>query len=205
LAGCNGCYSSNYGVPATNTLLYAPTGIAVDSNFNVYIATASQSQYNNQVLLVKHGTGIITVFAGLSFGSDNNADGIPATSATLRYPSGIAVDVDGNVYIADKTDNKVRVVTNGTMIISTFAGGGFTYIGDGGIATSGTLNNPSGLVVDVEGNLFIADKNSNRIRKVTNSINYPTSQPSIQPTGEPSKFVWQPKYMVSTRYDVMKL
>ena len=210
-AGCHSCYSYNnvYGGPATSTSLNAPTGIAVDVHFNVYIATASYYYSYNQVLVITHGTGMISVFAGTSSynGAPNYGDGGPATSAILRYPSGVCVDGNGNVYISDQQSNNVRLVTNGTRIITTYAGGGSSFgsLGDGGPATSAHLSSPNGVAVDVQGrNVFIADTSDLRIRKVTNSIDYPTSQPSgrpstpsfepsVLPTGEPSKYVWQPK------------
>ena len=213
-AGCGyGCYNYDMGGTAIGTVIRAPTGIAVDSHLNVYIATSS-SNYNdnNQVLVVTHSTGNINVFAGCkpceNMGS-NNGDGSEAARASLHSPSAIVFDSNDNLYIADHASNNVRLIANGTNIITTFAGTGERNIGgDGSAASSAYINYPSGLAVDVKGNLFIADENNNRIRKVTNSIDYPTSQPSsrpstpssqpsIQPTGKPSIFVWHPKEEVS--------
>ena len=149
-AGCHSCYSYNnvYGGPATSTSLNAPTGIAVDVHFNVYIATASYYYSYNQVLVITHGTGMISVFAGTSSynGAPNYGDGGPATSAILRYPSGVCVDGNGNVYISDQQSNNVRLVTNGTRIITTYAGGGSSFgsLGDGGPATSAHLSTSDG-------------------------------------------------------------
>ena len=212
LAGCNYCYNYFSGSPllATSAMLSSPVGIAVDAHLNVYIATASYSTPYNQVLLVTRGTGMLSVFAGSSTynGALNYGDSGLATDAMLGFPSGVCVDFKGNVYISDQQHNNVRVVANGTGIITTYAGGGGSYgsLGDGGSATSAYLNRPYGVAVDVQGggNVFIADTSDFRIRKVTNSIDFPTSQPSsrpsiptsqptLQPTGVPSKYVWQPK------------
>ena len=203
----------SYGGPATSALLNAPTGIAVDSSFNVYIATASQYQSYNQVLVVTHSTGMISVFAGVGSYSyvPNNGDGGPATSAILNYPSGIVVDKDNNVYISDQGYNTVRVVTNGAGIITTLTGGhynGVPSLGDGGLASSASLSYPGGLAVDRKGdNIYIADRYNYRVRKVTKKFNYPTSQPTQQPTTLPSRpssqpssvpsvFTWHPKQEV---------
>ena len=196
----------SYGGPATSALLNAPTGIAVDSSFNVYIATASYYSSYNQVLVVTHSTGMISVFAGVGSYSyvPNNGDGGPATSAILNYPSGIVVDKDNNVYISDQGYNTVRVVTNGAGIITTLTGGhynGVPSLGDGGLASSASLSYPGGLAVDRKGdNIYIADRYNYRVRKVTKKFNYPTSQPSQQPSAHPSKFVWHPKPQVCLLY-----
>ena len=110
--------------------------------------------------------GIITTFAGngdYSF----YGDGGPASSAAIFRPSGTAFDNAGNLYIADSSNNRVRVV-NTSGIISTVAGNGTAgYGGDGGPATSAELNNPYSVAVDTSNNLYIADQNNHRVRKVT--------------------------------------
>ena len=100
----------------------------------------------------------------------HSGDGGPATSAELSYPSGVAVDTAGNIYIADSTNNRIRKVAASTGDISTVAGNGTAgYSGDGGAATSAELSNPIGVVVDAAGNIYIADEVNNRIREVTAS------------------------------------
>ena len=100
-----------------------------------------------------------------------SGDGGAATNAGLNYPSGVAVDAAGNLYIADSDNKRIRKVdTNG--IITTVAGNGSAgYSGDGGAATNARLYYPTGVAVDASGNLYIADTENNRIRKVdTNGI-----------------------------------
>jgi uncharacterized protein (TIGR03437 family) len=94
----------------------------------------------------------------------SSGDGGPATSAALNFPTDVAVDTAGNIYIADSNNNRVRkVAADGT--ISTFAGGGTADPGDGGPATAALLKRPVGLALDPAGNLYIAE--GVRIRKVT--------------------------------------
>src|SRR5207244_3002017 len=99
-------------------------------------------------------------------------DGTPATSAQLNFPTGVAVDGAGNVYIADANDNKIRELTP-TGAISTIAGDGntcassTTSCGDGTSATSAQLSHPPGVAVDGAGNVYIADTIDKKIRELT--------------------------------------
>jgi sugar lactone lactonase YvrE len=150
------------GGPATAAQLYYPSAVAVDSSGNVYIADT----YNLRIRKVTASTGIITTVAG-NGGGGYSGDGGPATSATIYYPGGVAVDTSGNIYIAD-TDNYVirKVNTSGT--ITTVAGDNlYGYSGDNGPATSAELAEPESVAVDGSGNIYIADTNNYRIRKVT--------------------------------------
>jgi sugar lactone lactonase YvrE len=150
---------SGDGGPATSAQLKSPKGVAVDGKGNVYIADSN----NLRVRKVDPG-GTITTFAGT--GSRGfSGDGGPATSAQLNYPWGLAVDGKGNVYIADGSSRVRKVSVGGT--ITTFAGTGIRgSSGDGGLATSAQLNYPSGLAVDRQGNVYIADAYNHRVRKV---------------------------------------
>jgi hypothetical protein len=155
-------YSGDGGV-ATSAELSSPSGVALDSSGNLYIADFG----NNCIRKVTASTGIITTVAGTGvFGY--SGDGGTATSAKLGNPSGVALDASGNLYIADESNRLIRKVTASTGIIITVAGGGNTF-GDGGAATSAELDNPSGVALDSSGNLYIADEGNNRIRKVTAS------------------------------------
>jgi sugar lactone lactonase YvrE len=150
------------GGPATSASLHTPIDVATDAAGNLYIADPG----NDRIRMVAAGTGIITTVAGSGI-SGFAGDGGPATSASLGFPYGVAVDAAGNLYIADLYNNRIRKVAVGTGIITTVAGNGTEgFAGDGGPATSASLNLPSGVAVDAAGNLYIADGVNNRIRKV---------------------------------------
>ena len=164
IAGVSGqCGSSGDGFAAVNTKLNNPSGIYLDSMNNVYITDSS----NNKVRMV-NSAGNIRTFAGTGT-AGTSGDGHLAINAQLYNPSDVAIGLNGNVYIADTSNNKIRMV-NSTGIIITFAGTG-TYggSGDGAEATFATLSNPSGVSADLFGNVYIADTFNNRIR-VVNSV-----------------------------------
>jgi sugar lactone lactonase YvrE len=139
------------------------SGIAVDTQGNLYIADSG----NNCIRKVTVSSGTISTIAGVG-GSPAalSGDGGAATSAKLAAPLGVAVDGNGNVYIADTGNGRVRKVdTSG--IITTVAGTTTgSNLGDGGLATSAQLYNPDDVAVDAAGNVFIADYNNGRVRKV---------------------------------------
>jgi trimeric autotransporter adhesin len=148
------------GGAATAAQLTYPSGVAVDWAGNVFISDFS----DNRVRVVAAGTGVITTIAGTG-AAGFGGDGGVATAARLSSPAGLAVDGDGNLFIADAGNNRIRKVEAGTGVITTAAGGG-AVIGDGGPATAAQLNSPYGLAVDSAGNLYIADTNNHRIRRV---------------------------------------
>jgi trimeric autotransporter adhesin len=158
--------STGDGGQATLATLGYPNGVALDASGNIYIADTLSSR----IRMVTKSTGIITTVAG-SGKSLYSGDGGQATSATLSDPDGVALDASGNIYIADTSNDRIRLVTKSTGIITTVAGKGgkYGYIGDGGQATSATLFSPSGVTIDVSGNIYIADTHNNRIRLVTKS------------------------------------
>lgn len=145
--------------PAKSSGLCYPNGIALDAAGNLYIADGC----DNRIRAVST-TGTITTVAG-NGSSGYSGDGGAATSAELDNPQGVAVDADGNIYIAE-LDNRIRkVATDGTIV--TVAGNGDSiYIGDGGAATSAELGSPPSLAVGADGNIYIADTDNNRIRKL---------------------------------------
>jgi len=109
---------------------------------------------------------IIETFAGDGQTSVLN-DGNIATNASLNTPRDVAIDAQGNVYIADALHQVIRKIDATTKIITTIAGTGTTgFSGDGGLAILAELNDPAGLALDAAGNLFIADRNNNRVRRV---------------------------------------
>jgi trimeric autotransporter adhesin len=151
--------SSGDNGPATNTRLLQPTGVAVDSAGSLYVVDTQ----NRTVRRVTNGV-ISTVAGGGSL-----TDNFVAIGAGLSGPLGIALDSSGNLYIAESLANRVRKVSNG--IITTVAGNGTAgFSGDGGAAADGQLNFPSAVAVDSAGNVYIADTNNNRIRKVSNGV-----------------------------------
>ena len=150
------------GQPARQAELQFPAGIALDSAGNLYIA----DQSNNRVRKVDTA-GIITTFAG-NGNVVYSGDGVQANTTVVHEPGNVAVDSAGNVYISETSDDRVRKV-DPTGIISTFAGltkktAGFS--GDNGPATAATLKGPRGLVADHFGNVYIADGQNSRVRKV---------------------------------------
>ena len=114
------------------------------------------------------GGDTITTLAGTGT-AGFAGDGGQATSAQLCSPVGVAADAQGNVFIGDQVNQRVRKVSGGTL--STLAGTGTAgYSGDGGQATSAQLNTPLGVALDAQGNLYIADYANHRIRKVSGGI-----------------------------------
>ncbi len=115
------------------------------------------------LLLVVSGEYSITTYVGIG-----NGDGLTATSAVLTSTFGVTLDSSSNMYIADTYANKVRKVDSTTNLISTVAGSGIDeYSGDGGVATSAGFQIPIKVALDSSNNIYIADQNSNVVRKVT--------------------------------------
>ena len=140
------------------------------ATFSVTVAGNGPYTYQWQLNGTNLLTGIITTVAG-NGSAGHSGDGGPATDASLFYPCGLALDASGNLLIADENNNRIRKIdTYG--IITTVAGNGTNgYSGDGNQATNASLYNPCGLAFDASGNLFIADFNNSRIRKVdTNGV-----------------------------------
>ena len=148
--------------PATSANLQYPNAVALDSSGNLYI---SCNPYGYKIRLVTKSTGIITTYAGTGIQGTSGDNG-PATSANLDGPYGVALDISGNLYIADRS--RIRLVAKNTAIITTCAGGG-GGIGDNGPATSAALYGPQGVALDISGNLYIADRTNQRVRLVTKS------------------------------------
>jgi uncharacterized protein (TIGR03437 family) len=137
-----------------------PRGLAVDASGNVYIADTQ----NARVLKVTPGGSVTTAAGNGSPGF--GGDGGSATSAQLYTPTGVAVDANGNLYIADYQNHRVRKVTAGGTISTVAGNGNQGYTGDGGQAANAALNYPIGVAVDSGGNLYIADWGNYVIRKV---------------------------------------
>src|SRR5579862_8815704 len=159
ICGMASGYSGDGG-PATAAQLSGPSGVAVDSVGNVYIADSG-----NQVIRKVDTTGKISTFAG--GGTANPGSGGPATGVGFTSMlAGLAIDGFDNLYIADGISRVFKVTQGGT--ITTVAGAvALGYSGDGGSATQALLSNPSDVAVDVSGNLYIADTSNCVIRKVS--------------------------------------
>ena len=153
---------SGDGGAATAASLYYPYGVAVSGDGNLHIADT----YNHRIRKVDSETGRISTVAGTGV-PGASGDGGAATAASLNYPYGVAVDGAGNFYIADRNNHRIRKVDALTGGISAVAGTGMIgFSGDGGAATAARLLWPQGVAVDGAGNLYIAGRFSQRIRKV---------------------------------------
>ena len=154
-------YSGDNG-PATAAELNYPNGVAVDAAGDLFIADTG----NNVIREVVKATGDIITVAGNGTAGYSGDNG-PATAAELNYPTGVAVDAAGDLFIADTGNNVIREVVKATGDIITVAGNGTAgYSGDNGPATAAELNCPDGVAVDAAGDLFIADTDNSVIREV---------------------------------------
>ena len=151
------------GGPAAAAEFNGPTGIAVDAAGDIYIADSQ----NNRIREIDAHTGIITTVAGDAT-EGYNGDGGRANSAALNGPQGVALDVAGNLYIADSNNERIREIIAATGIITTVAGSGVAgYSGDGGPASGAELDGPTGIALSSAGDIYISDLSNHRIRVVT--------------------------------------
>jgi uncharacterized protein (TIGR03437 family) len=161
--GPNSCGYAEDGVPAKSTSLFYPNGIALDSSGNLYIADG----LSNRVRKVDASSGVISTVAG-NGDALYEGDGVQATTTGVVSPAGVTFDSAGNLYISES--DRIRMV-NTSGIITTLAGATTavqTYgsSGDGGPANAALLDGPLGLVVDPAGNIYIADNQNLRVRKI---------------------------------------
>ena len=155
--GSNFCGDGGQAIAAE---IWAPAGITIDAAGNLYFA-----EIDNNCIRKVNSLGVISTVAGTGTGS-YSGDGGQATAATLNSPYGVTLDVLGNIYIVDNGNNRIRMV-NTSGIITTIAGTGTgSFSGDGGQATAATLHYPIGITLDATGNIYIADWNNRRVRKV---------------------------------------
>ncbi len=152
------------GGAATSALLNFPSAVVVDSSGALFIADT----WNHRIRRVDHQTGVIQTVAGTGQ-TKWTGDGGPGTSATLNEP--VALALDGNhLYIADQSNNRIRVLDLETRVLTTLAGTGESgYNGDDIPAQEASLAGPSGLALDSGGNLFVADTFNGRIRMIAKS------------------------------------
>jgi uncharacterized repeat protein (TIGR01451 family) len=151
-------------VAPTAAGIEGPYGVVRDAGGNLFVFAD-----NNQIYKVTPGTtapSVLTIYAG-SISAGYTGDGGPAANATLNEPYAGALDAAGNLYFSDAANCVIREINATTQIITTFAGNGTcAYTGDGGQATSASLNNPQGIAFDAAGNLYIVDCLNNAIRRV---------------------------------------
>jgi sugar lactone lactonase YvrE len=169
IAGTGATGNTGDGGPAANATFSYIYGVARDAAGNLYIADSP----NRRVRKIAAGTGIITTIAG--GGGGNPGDGGLATSASLAGAYEVAVDLSGNILIADGA--RIRRVNASTGIISTVAGGGTGFPGDGGPATSASLFSARALALDASGNIYFSDYN--KIRKITASTGILTTLANV--------------------------
>ena len=151
--------------PATKAQLDTPDGVAIAPDGDLIVADS----HNHRIRRVDKPTQVITTIAG-SGESGYDGDDKPALEAALNTPNAVFVTSNGDIYIADTLNNRVRMIDHATGFISTVAGDGQTGgngpVGDGGPATSAHLFMPSDVAVADNGDIFIADMHHNRVRKV---------------------------------------
>ncbi len=168
------------GGPAISAEMNHPTAIMFDSKGNLYIADTM----NNRIRIITPN-GNINTFAGNGT-AGYAGDGGLAVNAELYRPTGLAMDSTGNLYIADSFNNVIRVVLTSGLIYTVAGTGGIAgYAGDGGPATLGQMNYPTGLAFDNMGDLLVSDTNNSLIRQLTPAASSPTPvlPPSINSAG----------------------
>jgi sugar lactone lactonase YvrE len=159
LAGTAGTYGYSDGT-GPGALFGYPSGLAVDSAGNVYVADSR----NNAIRKITPA-GVVSTLAGYPNGEAGNADGVGA-SAGFDNPSGVAVDAAGNLYVADTNNFTIRKITP-SGVVSTLAGGSDFSGSADGTGSAASFYYPFGIALDASGNVYVADSSNNTIRKVT--------------------------------------
>jgi gliding motility-associated-like protein len=134
-----------------------PCGVAIDANDNLYV-----TDRNNQLIRKVTPAGVVSTYAGT--GSAGAANG-NRTAATFGFPTGIAIDAAGNLYVADSSNGLIRKITP-AGVVSTLAGGGLAGAADG-VGTAASFTDPRGIAVDSTGIVYVSEYGSHRIRKIS--------------------------------------
>ncbi len=153
-------YSGDNGA-ATAASLRDPTSVAIASDGTLYIADT-----DNQVVRKVSAAGVITTIAGTG-AAGFSGDGGPARNATLNAPTGVLVDSGGNVLVTDNNNSRVRRIAASGTIDTIVGNGQYRFSTDGAAASISFLYHPRGIAIDRSGNIFIADTDNHRIRKLT--------------------------------------
>ena len=163
--------------PAADATFWDPVPGAVDPMGNVYIADFE----NSRIRMVTGGTKMVTTVAGSGACASSpppihvlvcqggfGGDGGPAAKAMLNYAAAVAMDGEGNLYVSDTLNHRVRKIDARSGIIYTIAGNGSSgFSGDGGTATAAEITTPAGIAVDASGKVYFADEGNGRIRVLT--------------------------------------
>ena len=135
-----------------------PNGLAIDASRNIYVA----DEWNHRIRKITP-VGVVTTFAGSSSGSNNGT----GTAAQFNYPSGVAVDGSGNIFVCDRSNHLIRKITS-AGVVTTFAGSGSSGNGNG-TGTAATFANPTGIAIDANDNLYITEYSNHSVRKITSA------------------------------------
>jgi sugar lactone lactonase YvrE len=162
------------------TTLNGTLALAVDKTGNLYIA----ERFGQKIYRLTIQSGAFSVIGG-NGSAGFSGDGGPGINAQIHNPGYLAVDAAGNIYFSDSLNNRIRKIAAGSDIITTVAGNGTAgFSGDGGPATAAALNNPEGVAVDAQGNIYIADTANRRIRRVNTNTGVITTLISAQSSGD---------------------
>jgi sugar lactone lactonase YvrE len=152
--------------PVASAAFNSPWDVALDLSGNIYVADSG----NNAIRKISNG--VVSTVAGSTLGTAGQADG-PSTSARFNGPRGICLDVANNIYVTDTTNNSIRFIQANTFIVSTLAGVTNPSITGAinGPLLSSRFNNPIGITIDSNNNLYIADSANNLIRQISLTTN----------------------------------
>ena len=151
------------GIPATAAFLRSPSDVAVDRDGNLYL-----TEWHGHRVRKIDPFGIVSTLAGTGDWGFSG-DGGQATQAMLNHPFAIAADALGNLYVAEREGKRIRRI-DPSGVITTFAGTGVRgYSGDGGPATLARLEHPLGVATDSAGNVYVAEDDGERVRKIDGS------------------------------------